>query len=142
MSPPRTEAMLRMYRSAGIGGVVQEASPHRLIHMLLDGAISRLAVAGGAITAGDLPQKGRLIGDAMNIIGTLRGSLDFGAGGEIASALDSLYEYILRRLLEASAQNDAKIIAEVTGLLGEIKSAWDAIPGARTGSAARTAVGV
>lgn len=133
MSPARTEAMLKTYRSAGLAGVVQEASPHRLIQLLLDGACGRLAVAGGAIAADDPAQKGRLIGETIGILSALRGTLDFGAGGEIATALDALYDYMIRRLLEASAHGDAATLREVDLLLREIKSAWEAIPAPRPG---------
>jgi flagellar protein FliS len=32
-----------------------------------------------------------------------------------------------RRLLEANVKNDASILREVSGLMHELKSAWDAI---------------
>ncbi len=132
----RTEAMLTTYRSAGLSGVVQEASPHRLIQLLLDGACSRLAVARGALAAHDPAQKGRLIGEAIGILSALRGTLDLRAGGEIAAALDALYDYMIRRLLEASAHGETEPLVEADSLLREIKSAWEAIPADRRSGAA------
>jgi flagellar protein FliS len=64
----------------------------------------------------------------MSIVNGLRSSLDLESGGAIAANLDSLYEYVLRRLIDASAQNDAQPLIEVTDLLLEVKSAWDAMP--------------
>ncbi len=40
---------------------------------------------------------------------------------------DALYAYMMRRLLEANLQNDDSILDEVSGLLRELKEAWDAI---------------
>jgi flagellar protein FliS len=64
----------------------------------------------------------------MNIIQGLRSSLDKDKGGDIAENLDSLYEYMGRRLLEANVNNDIAILDEVYGLLAEIKQGWDGIP--------------
>jgi flagellar protein FliS len=76
---------------------------------------------------GDL-QKGGLISQAISIIDGLRNSLDMEAGKEIAVNLDNLYEYCERRLLKANIDNDPAILDEVSSLLHEVKSAWDAIP--------------
>lgn len=119
---------MKAYRSAGLGGVVQEASPHRLIQLLLDGACGRLAVARGAMNASDPAQKGRLVGEVIGILAALRGRLDARNGGDIAVHLDALYDYMIRKLLEASARTDTRGIEEVESLLREIKAAWDAIP--------------
>ena len=43
------------------------------------------------------------------------------------AALDRLYDYMQRRLLEANLRNDPAIIDEVSGLLKTVKSAWDEI---------------
>ena len=64
----------------------------------------------------------------MSIINGLRTSLDMDAGGAIAVNLDDLYAYMTRRLIDASAQNDANALSEVIDLLLEIKGAWDAMP--------------
>jgi flagellar protein FliS len=127
MNAYRTEALLKSYRGAGLAGLIQEADPHRLIQMLLDGGCSRMALARAAIAAHDYERKGRLISEAMTIVSHLRTVLDRSAGGEMAKRLDALYDYILRRLLQASAAGDVSILEETSMLLGQIKSAWDVI---------------
>jgi flagellar protein FliS len=64
----------------------------------------------------------------MSIINGLRSSLDMEAGGSIAVNLDDLYGYMLRRMIDASARNDAQALTEVIDLMLEIKGAWDAMP--------------
>ncbi len=104
------------------------ASPHRLIQMLMEGALDKLAVARGHMERGEVAQKGNYISWAISIIEGLRISLDPRAGGEIAANLEALYDYMERRLVEANANNDLAILDEVAGLLGKIKDAWDQIP--------------
>ena len=120
-------AALKQYHSVNISAQVAEASPHRLIQMLMEGGLSKLAQARGAMERGQLALKGELIGHAISIIGGLREGLDLAQGGEVASNLDRLYEYMGARLLEANMKGSAEMLDEVTGMLREIKSSWDAI---------------
>jgi flagellar protein FliS len=107
---------------------VAYASPHRLVQMLMEGALEKIATAKGCIERQDLEGKSRQISWAMSIINGLRTSLDLEAGGAIAVNLDDLYGYMIRRLIDASAQNEAAALGEVLDLMLEIKGAWDAMP--------------
>ncbi len=120
-------AALRQYQSVNTQAQVADASPHRLIQMLMEGGLSRLAQAKGAMLHGQAAQKGELISKAIGIIGGLREGLDLQRGGEVAANLDRLYEYMVARLVEANVTNDAAILDEVAGLLRNVKSGWDAI---------------
>lgn len=121
-------AALRQYQSMDVASEVYIASPHKLIEMLLVGALARIARARGAIARKDIGLKIESILSASAIIENLLMSLDVNAGGDIARNLTSLYDYMLRRLVYANAHNDIAALEEVSRLLGEIKSAWDAIP--------------
>jgi flagellar protein FliS len=120
-------AALRQYQTVNTQAQVSDASPHRLIQMLMEGGLSRLAQAKGVMQHGQLAAKGELISKAIGIIGGLRESLDLQQGGEIAANLDRLYEYMVARLVEANIGNDVAIIDEVAELLRNVKSGWDAI---------------
>ena len=106
---------------------VESASQHRLIQMLMEGALDRIIKAKSYIKNNELQLKGEFVGMAISIIGGLRDSLDHDTGAELAENLDKLYEYMSTRLLEANVRNDVEILDEVHGLLMEIKTAWDAI---------------
>lgn len=126
MSNYNPQEALKQYRRLGIESEVTNASPHRLIQMLFEGALGRLAVAQGALERGDIATKGEALSKAIGIVSGLRSSLDMSTG-ELAENLDRLYEYINFRLLEASAENDIEKVVEVTQLIKTLKSGWDEI---------------
>jgi flagellar protein FliS len=96
--------------------------------MLYDGALVALLSAKTNIAANNIAAKGSAISKAITIIDNgLRASLDKEAGGEIASNLDALYDYMSRRLLHANLKNDVPAIDEVHGLLADLREAWVAI---------------
>ena len=120
-------AALAQYKKIDHESAIEGAGPHRLIQMLMQGGIERMEQSRRAFEAGNIEQKGLLLGKAISIIAGLQASLDHDQGGEIATNLDSLYDYMQRALLEANINNDMAKIEEVSGLLTTIKSSWDAI---------------
>ncbi len=117
----------KTYNQVALQSGLDGGDPHRLVQMLFDGALEKIAVAKGHLERGHIPEKGHNIGWAISIIEGLTTSLDLDAGGSIAQNLFDLYDYMKRRLLEANMTNDPAALDEVAGLLREIKSAWDAI---------------
>lgn len=120
-------AAMKQYQAVNTQAQAVDASPHRLIQMLMEGGLTRIAQARGAMERGQVALKGELIGKAIAIVGGLRDGLDLQQGGELAANLDSLYEYMSARLFEANVKNQAEPLEEVAGLLRNIKSGWDAI---------------
>ena len=127
------------YAKVGIETGVVSASPHSLIVMLFDGAIVSLTAALKYMNSGNVPAKGQAISKAIQIIDAgLRASLDKTAGGEIAASLDSLYEYMSNRLLQANLKNNAEMLEEVQLLLQDLRGAWNSI-GTNAGAGNRAA---
>ena len=118
---------MRQYQTVNTQAQALEAGPHRLIQMLLEGGLTRLAQARGAMERGQVAQKGELISKAIGIVGGLRQGLDVEKGGELAENLDRLYEYMTTRLMKANLENDPAIVEEVAELLREVKTGWEAI---------------
>jgi flagellar protein FliS len=125
-----SKSALKQYQHVGVQAAIADATPHRLILLLLQGASEKIATAKGYTLRGN-SEKGSLISEAISILDGLRGSLNFEGGGEIARNLELIYDYCQRRLLEANIKNDPVVLDEVYGLLREIKLAWEAIPDAK-----------
>ena len=119
---------ISQYQNVNAQSSLNDASPHQLIAMLINGALSRLSTARGCMERKDYAGKGLQLGKSIDIIDGLQGCLDMDAGGDVSVKLDSLYEYMIRRLSEASLKNDMAIVDEVAALLGQIKEGWDGIP--------------
>nr|WP_153879691.1 flagellar export chaperone FliS [Citrobacter freundii] len=123
-----TASGTKAYAQVSIESGVMSASPHQLIEMLFDGAHSALVRARLFMQQGDIVAKGEALSKAINIIDNgLKAGLDQDNGGEIATNLSALYDYMVRRLLQANLRNDSQAIEEVEGLLGNIAEAWKQI---------------
>jgi len=116
------------YNKINVASSVETADPHRLIQMLMQGALEKIAIAKGYMERNDIANKGNNISWAISIIEGLRASLNKEAGGDIAENLDEMYEYMIGRLLQANLDNSLTILEEVSTLMRRIKTAWDEIP--------------
>ena len=115
------------YSDYGYNTEIEYADPHRLIQMLFEGALKRISFAKGAMQRKQIAEKGKFISQTIEIVGGLRASLDKDNGGDVATNLESLYEYIGRQLVVANSKNSEQILDEISGLLTDVKTAWDAI---------------
>ena len=122
-----TNKGLAQYQKVSTQSAIDDASPHRLIQMLMEGALQRLAEAKSGIQKQCLRTKGEAIGKAISIVGGLRDALNPEVSSDIADNLDGLYDYMQRRLLQANVQNNEEYIEEVMQLMLTIKSGWDGI---------------
>lgn len=113
------------YQKVGVDAAVEVADPHKLILLLFAGAEAAIGQARAALQMSQIAEKGAAISKAIDIISNgLKASLDHEKGGEIATRLEALYDYMVARLLHANLKNDLKALEEVSGLLEEIHSAW------------------
>ena len=103
------------------------SDPARLIIMCYEGAIDNLKRAKQRIHENDYEGKGKAVIKAQDIIGELINSLDFEKGYEIANNLESLYTYMINRIVQGDLNKDVGPIDEVIGMLSELLSAWQEV---------------
>lgn len=128
MNYANNHAAMNKYAQVGNQSTAAFANPHRLIQMLMEGALEKISKAKGFQKNGDIAKKGEHISWAISIIEGLRVSLDHSQDGNISENLESLYVYMNSRLTQANLHNSIEMLDEVSGLLLDIKSGWDAIP--------------
>jgi len=105
----------------------ETASPHRLILMLYDGALTNLARAKQAQAENRKLDAGRHIRKCQDILLELIACLNEEQGGEIARNLKRLYMYMIEQLLRANIRNSPELIEETETLLKQICDAWEQI---------------
>lgn len=108
---------------------VLSASAGQLILMLYDGALRFLGHAHDALKMPEnTPKRIEVINTnilkAQNIIAELQCCLNFEAGGDHAKNLDRLYDYYLRRLLEANLKKQLPPLEEVERLIRTLRDGW------------------
>lgn len=128
MNMSMREKFLKQYQSVNIDSSVSEATPHKLVSMLYEGALTKLARAKGFMQQKQFKAKAEEIGKVSAILLSLRSNLDFESGKEVALNLDALYEYINRIVLEASRENSLEKLDEAMELIRTIKEGWDQMP--------------
>lgn len=115
------------YRTMTAYGGLAEASPYKVVQLMLDAILGRVAEAIGHVERGETAAKGEKISKALSIIEALTLNLDTARGGDVAANLERLYDYMARTLLKANLENRADLLKEVSSLVREIKLGWDGI---------------
>ena len=118
-----TDAMAA-YQTTQAHSGVEGASAHRLITLLLEGAVERISKAKGHMERGERGPQGELIGKVIDIVASLDAYLDVERGGEVAQNLESLYDYMVRKLFDANKNSSLDELSEVESLLLEIREGW------------------
>src|SRR5207248_10880517 len=85
----------------------QTAAPGELVLMLYRGAIRFLTAAIDAIDARNTVEAHEKLVKTQDIVANLLESLDYERGQDVAKHLSALYDYMLRRLVEANIRKDA-----------------------------------
>lgn len=101
---------------------VQTASPAQLVLMLYDGAIRFTKQGIDGIETKDYMRANAGFIRAQQIVNELVASLDHNY--PVASNLIEIYDYLLRKLMEANMRKNKHIAQEVVGFLSDLREAW------------------
>lgn len=118
---------LKAYKATSIAADLTVADPHRVIQLMMQGFLERLAQAKGAIDRNDMEVKSVAISKAQGLLHGLQDALDLSQGA-MAEDLYGLYAYMDERIWDASLARDIVPLEEVMSLMVTIKSGWDQLP--------------
>lgn len=127
MNTPNSQTALGQYRNVNAYTAGSASDRLQLVELLMQAALDSIATARGHMAQGNVGGKGEQISRAIQLLDGLRASLDRSQGEELAGNLERLYEYMMRRLLQANVADSAEIMDEVTDLLKEIRAGWDGV---------------
>lgn len=118
---------IKAYTTQSLQAEMAVADPYRVIQLMMQACVERLAQSKGAIERRDFEAKSVAISKCMAIINGLQDALDL-SYGKVPEDLFALYDYMKQRLLDGSRNMDTAPLDEVGKLMLTIKSGWDAIP--------------
>ncbi|MCS3916720.1 flagellar export chaperone FliS [Caldanaerobacter subterraneus] len=98
------------------------ASPEELVLMLYNGIIRFIDEAKTALQKKDYVETNAKIQRAQDIITELMLTLDMNY--DISKNLYNLYDYMLRRLIDANVKKDIEILDEVRGFAVDLRDTW------------------
>ena len=127
---------------------IRTATPGQLIVMLYEEAV-RQCDRAIELLGTDLKKKpaniekiNTALGKVHDIITELMASLDFEAGGDIASDLFALYIYFNRELTEANITKDSERVGSIRKMLADLASAWTVVVSKTQGAGTERQPGV
>ena len=101
---------------------VYTSSPEELTLMLYNGLVKFIMLAQAGIDEKDNEKAHNNIGRAQEIVLHFQSTLDMKY--EVSEGLNQLYDFMYRQLIEANIKKDKAILAEVLGLVKELRDTW------------------
>lgn len=103
---------------------VTSASPLQLVIMLYDGALRFIDEAERALQSKDRYVRNEKIQKAQRIVAELTASLDTQRGGEIATNLTALYNFVYGQLVESNLNETPDGLRAARQVLSELRTSW------------------
>ncbi len=100
------------------------ATPLQLVAMLYDGAVLSAAAAHDALVRRDIPARRAAVDKLLAIVAELQNSLDLERGGAVAHELDRLYDYVVRRVMDAVSTQTAAPMSDAHRVLQTLRDGW------------------
>lgn len=99
------------------------ASPEELTLMLYNGLVKFIMRGMDSIERKDIQGANTNIIKAQNIVSEFMNTLDMKY--ELSGSLNSIYDYMLRRLIDANIAKDKEILNEVLGFANVLRDTWE-----------------
>lgn len=119
--------MKNEYQNISINTEIEDASPYRLIQMLLSACVDRIRESICHDEANEISKKCEKINKAVNIIQYLKNILvsDDGEGGKFVNELMRVYDYTEQQLFQANITNDRNCLKKALSTTQKVKNSWD-----------------
>lgn len=117
------------YRQVDLASRTGGANPHQLITVLYEDLLRELRLGAIAIDGKDHAAKSARLTKAVALLFALEAGLDFDKGGQVAGTLSRFYRGCRDAVMRATVENNADLVREVVGNVGEIAASWKAISG-------------
>jgi flagellar protein FliS len=108
------------YKQASVLGSTRE----QLVVLLYDHLLASLRRATTQIRAGDIEGRVASLARASDILTELLSTLDFEAGGDLASRLSALYAYFMGEIGSVARHPDADKLDRMTALVSSLHQSW------------------
>lgn len=118
---------LLAYQTVRKATLVEGATPHQLIEMLYDGALSNIAIARQCLMQSNRSQMHIHSDKAIAIVQELQGSLKDYESNELSGNLFELYTYIISTLIASEKSMDDEGFGVCAHLLDVLRDAWQTI---------------
>ena len=103
---------------------VHTMSPEDLTLMLYNGLIKFLMKAEGALSDKNNQSANDNLLRAQDIVNEFIATLDLKY--EVSQPMLMMYDYMVRRLIEANVKKDTRIVGEIMGYAKELRDTWQA----------------
>jgi flagellar protein FliS len=102
---------------------IYTASPEELTLMLYNGLVKFIMRGIDSIEKKNIQEANTNIIKAQNIVSEFMNTLDMNY--EISGSLNSIYDYMLSRLIDANVAKDKDILEEVLGFAKVLRDTWE-----------------
>lgn len=101
---------------------VYTATPEELTLMLYNGLVKFIMLAQSAIDEKNIERANNSIIRAQDIVREFQVTLDMKY--EVSKHLDSIYDYMYRRLIQANIKKDKAILEEMLEMAKDLRDTW------------------
>jgi flagellar protein FliS len=103
---------------------VQNASAIGITMLLYDRLVVDIQSAISAMQKGNIESRCAAINHGFLILQQLHANLNMDEGGETAQSLETFYQYIHSKLLEAQFKNSPELLKDQVTLILQVRAAW------------------
>ena len=103
---------------------LRSASPERLVVFVFEQLVINLERARIAMERNDVELRVTALRRARGLVSELMATLDFERGGNIASQLADLYQYLMYELVDIGQRGDVRTLQKLIGVVTDLRDGF------------------